>query len=712
MNTSFVLASAGALLCASLALSFAWFERRSVACWSLIAGLVVLAIERIFAGLTAIAVLPQEMIYWQDWRLVTISFLPGAWLLFSLKYARESDSASPAKGWLPLAVASLIPIGLAFWFRGSLVPGFHRNGLGQPWSMEISGAGLILCGIVLISFVAVMANLEHTFRASAGVIRWRIKFMVLGLGLLFIVRVYSGSQELLFRATTLPLQDMDSDVLLVTLALMGRSLFRDGRLEGKVYASRLVLHQSLTAIGAAVYVLVIVGLAKAAAILHSDKQVALQILFVLVALALLGSLLLSDRVRLYTRRFVTRYFQRPQYDYRSVWRNFTQGTIRQVEPRALSGALVKLVSELFQALSVSLWLADDRRESFSLVASTSVSDPEALDFPLGEGEAARVLSILKAGSEPMDIDRSRELWAATLRKLLPGRFPNGGNRICVPLRARDELLGIMILGDRVGGVPYSAQDFDLLKTVGDQAAATLLNLELSQRLYQANQLEAFQAMSAFFVHDLKNTASTLSLMLQNLPVHFDNASFREDALRGVAKTVDHINELIDRLSLLRQEVVLLPVESDLNELVEAALLSVPELPGAELIQDLHPLPSVRVDRAQIRNVVSNLIMNAHDAIELNGRIRVATVQRNNWVVLTVEDNGCGMSPEFVERGLFRPFQSTKKNGIGIGMFQCKMIVQAHHGKIEVDSQPGKGTAFRVWLPIRQTSHRLPAELAA
>ena len=312
----------------------------------------------------------------------------------------------------------------------------------------------------------------------------------------------------------------------------------------------------------------------------------------------------------------------------------------------------------------------------------------------------------------MDIDRSRELWAATLRKLLPGRFPNGGNRICVPLRARDELLGIMILGDRVGGVPYSAQDFDLLKTVGDQAAATLLNLELSQRLYQANQLEAFQAMSAFFVHDLKNTASTLSLMLQNLPVHFDNASFREDALRGVAKTVDHINELIDRLSLLRQEVVLLPVESDLNELVEAALLSVPEIPGAELIQDLHPLPSVRVDRAQIRNVVSNLIMNAHDAIELNGRIRVATVQRNNWVVLTVEDNGCGMSPEFVERGLFRPFQSTKKNGIGIGMFQCKMIVQAHHGKIEVDSQPGKGTAFRVWLPIRQTSHRFPAELAA
>ena len=80
------------------------------------------------------------------------------------------------------------------------------------------------------------------------------------------------------------------------------------------------------------------------------------------------------------------------------------------------------------------------------------------------------------------------------------------------------MLGFLILGDRVGGVPFSVQDLDLLKSISDQSAASLLNIQLSQRLSQAKQLEAFQAMSAFFVHDLKNTASTLSLMLQNLPV--------------------------------------------------------------------------------------------------------------------------------------------------------------------------------------------------
>jgi signal transduction histidine kinase len=78
---------------------------------------------------------------------------------------------------------------------------------------------------------------------------------------------------------------------------------------------------------------------------------------------------------------------------------------------------------------------------------------------------------------------------------------------------------------------------------------------------------------------------------------------------------------------------------------------------------------------------------------------VETSQRNGWVVLSVSDNGCGMSADFVQHSLFRPFQTTKKKGIGIGMFHSKMIVEAHRGRIEVESEPGKGTAFRVLLPI-------------
>src|SRR5205823_7476855 len=133
--------------------------------------------------------------------------------------------------------------------------------------------------------------------------------------------------------------------------------------------------------------------------------------------------------------------------------------------------------------------------------------------------------------------------------------------------AGEHRLGVIILADRVSGIRYTGEEMDLLKCIGDQVGVSLLNLRLTKKIMLGKELEAFQTMSAFFIHDRKNTASTLSLMLQNLPIHFNDPKFREDALRGVSKTVTHINDLITRLGLLRQELTINPTESDLNDLV-------------------------------------------------------------------------------------------------------------------------------------------------
>jgi hypothetical protein len=101
--------------------------------------------------------------------------------------------------------------------------------------------------------------------------------------------------------------------------------------------------------------------------------------------------------------------------------------------------------------------------------------------------------------------------------------------------------------------------------------------------------------------------------------------------------------------------------------------------------------------------VINLVLNAKEATPPEGQVRIETSQNNGWAMLTVSDNGCGMSPDFLNRSLFRPFKTTKKNGLGIGMFQSKMIIDAHKGRIEVESQPGKGTTFRLLLPIQKTN---------
>jgi putative PEP-CTERM system histidine kinase len=450
---------------------------------------------------------------------------------------------------------------------------------------------------------------------------------------------------------------------------------------------------------AGIYLLVVGVLAKIVTSLGGDTAFALKAFGVLVSVVLLAILLQSDRVRLQVRRFVSRNFQRPLYDYRTVWGRFTEATTSRVDLTDLCRSLVRLIADMFQALSVSLWLVDENKETLTLAASTSLSDAQASALHPQGADAAEVIRHVKQHPDPVDIEFAKENWAAALRRCHPDEFHKGGTRVCVPIVSGGEVLALITLGDRVSGAAFSLQDFDLLKCVGDQAAASLLNVRLSQKLLQTRELEAFQTMAAFFVHDLKNAASTLNLMLQNLPVHFDDPAFREDALRGIAKTVAHINGLIGRLSLLRHELKIQPAATDLNGVVATALAELEQMRGAVLTKDLQPLPKALVDQEQMSKVVTNLLLNAMEAVSESGQVRVATSQQNGWVVLTVADNGCGMSAEFLHRSLFRPFQTTKKSGLGIGMFQSKMIIEAHRGRIEVSSEPGNGTTFQVFLPV-------------
>ena len=111
------------------------------------------------------------------------------------------------------------------------------------------------------------------------------------------------------------------------------------------------------------------------------------------------------------------------------------------------------------------------------------------------------------------------------------------------------------------------------------------------------------------------------------------------------------------------------------------------------------MPKLMLDGEQIQKVLTNLVLNAKEAIDEIGEIRVKTGRKDGWVVLCVSDNGCGMSNEFIQKSLFRPFKTTKKRGMGIGLYHSQMIVEAHHGKIEVESEVGKGSTFRVFLPV-------------
>jgi len=317
----------------------------------------------------------------------------------------------------------------------------------------------------------------------------------------------------------------------------------------------------------------------------------------------------------------------------------------------------------------------------------------------GQALSATVTAGLHVRSAPFDLENIKEEWAEELRRLNPSTFPNGGNRLCVPLLAGPRVVGVVILADRINGATYTVEELELLRCIGDQISSVLLNIRFARELAHGKELEAFRTMSAFFVHDLKNAAASLNLMLKNLPVHFDDPEFRQDALRGIGNTAQRIDDMIARLSELRQRPDAVRVDTDLNQVVTTTLASVTDVPGVELVSELEPVPAILADREQLQSVVTNLIMNARDAVGPGGRIQVRTGHRGNRVVLSVVDNGCGMSQAFVRDSLFRPFQSTKKKGLGIGLFQSRAIVLAHGGGVHVESEIGKGTSFHASFPV-------------
>jgi len=303
---------------------------------------------------------------------------------------------------------------------------------------------------------------------------------------------------------------------------------------------------------------------------------------------------------------------------------------------------------------------------------------------------------------PVDFDEQREEWFGEFARVHAPCLREARIRYCVPLIAGRELLGMMTLNERVIREPLSMEDADLLKTVADQAASGLSNIKLSRQLLKAKELEAFQTLSTFFIHDLKNLASTLSLTMQNLPVYFDDPEFREDALRVITNSVQKINSMCSRLSTLTKGLDLQKEPVDLNSLVIETLTELDGAVHGMVTKELQPtIPALHLDRNQIQKVLVNLVLNANEATGPHGAIAVSTEQRNEWAILAVKDNGSGMPKEFVEQSLFQPFLTTKSKGLGIGLFQSRKIIEAHHGRIEVESELGKGSTFRVLLPVAE-----------
>ena len=663
------------------------------ATWCFSAGMIALGVDSLLTGLVLRAGSAAQVFRWLLASAVVKCFIPVIWLAFSLTYSR-TDYREVLHRWrAALAVVGVVPIALLVASRERLVQLVPAEG-GSVVRLEYGPMAGVLNATLLLACVFILMNLEQTFRAAVGTMRWRIKYVVLALVVIFGARLYVRGQVILFSAPDISLWPIEAAALLIGCLLLTVAYTRTGWREIDVHPSSAVVRSSLTVIIVGGYLVVVGALAVVVRRFGGAEFFQLQALVVLAGMAGLAILLVSDRARQRVQVFVARHFSKAQHDSVRVWALFSQRLASVTDEAGLCAVAAKLVSETFNVLSVTLWLRNEETGRFVLGNSTGSAASQRSVDTLSPAIAAGLQQL----ASPFDLEAVDEEWAEELRRHNPASFPHGGNRLCISLLSGSQNLGVLVLADRINAATYTAEELELLKCIGDQITSVLLNLRLGGELARAREFEAFRTLSAFFVHDLKNAAASLNLMLKNLPVHFDDPAFRQDALRGIGNTAQRIDDMITRLSAVRQHVDTVRADTDLSQVVDITLAGL-DLQGVELVRHLGTVPPIRADGDQVRSVITNMVLNARDATNGHGRIEVRTEHRGNRVVLSVIDNGCGMSPAFVKDSLFRPFQSTKKKGLGIGLFQSRAIILAHGGGVHVESEVGKGTRFHASFPV-------------
>lgn len=262
-----------------------------------------------------------------------------------------------------------------------------------------------------------------------------------------------------------------------------------------------------------------------------------------------------------------------------------------------------------------------------------------------------------------------------------------------------------------GGERFLTEERALLSTVAHQIGVFVAGMEAEQHrasieatLRHADRLATIGQLAAGVAHELNEPLGNvlgfaqLALKVQDVP-----EQVRSDLTR-IADAALHGREIIRKLLVFAHQSPASKQQTAMNAVVEEALFLLEagcENPGVRFVRELDSgLPVIEADPVQVRQVVTNLVINAMQSINGVGKITVRTYAEHGAAVLAVEDTGSGMSPEVLRR-LFDPFFTTKEvgQGTGLGLAVVQGIVSSHGGTIEVKSEPSRGSTFRVRFPL-------------
>lgn len=661
------------------------------------AGLLSLALME---GGSLLAQLPSEGLALPGVKLMLLgkALLPAAWLLFTSVFGRGNyRNLSQSQLYLIGAVGAGSAVFSVLLFVPSLTESFFLlpSVFQDTEFLALGKAGKYLYIFLVIGIVVNLVQLENTLRSSTGSKRWSIKYLIFGVGAILAFLIYMSTQALLFSTIDTRIFPVRSLVIIISVTMMAVFIARHRLLDVDIFISRYFVYNSVTVLAVGLY-LMAVGI-----ITHGIRYFELPYgnlfssVFIFISALFLVILLFAAALRRRAQLFINRNFYKHKYEFRDKWMETVEKITPQRSVREVSETFIDIISETMFPSSVHLWVFDPLSHCFSHAGRGLA--------PAGAGRLSADDPFLAAVRERLSPFSVEEVTGTPGHEL----FARTGAVICSPLVAGGEVEGFVLLGTDRAGTKYIQDDDELLKAVSTQAAVQIREIRLLEELTATKEMEAFSKMSSFIMHDLKNLTNSLSLISQNARDNMDNPEFQRDTIRTIDGTVSRMKSVIERLSNLPRELELRKQALDIGEFVEKSLrkLALPAEKEISLKKDLAACPPVLVDPEALEMVILNLILNAFEAIEVSGEITLRTFPDGTSVCLTVSDTGRGMTGEYVASSLFKPFRSTKRNGLGIGLYQCKSVVEAHGGSIEVRSSPGAGTSFSIRLPARPETDR-------
>lgn len=459
--------------------------------------------------------------------------------------------------------------------------------------------------------------------------------------------------------------------------------------------SRSVAFQSVSLLAIGAYLVGMVFLATAIDLVGGTyaRLAQITLIFGMSVAALL--ILPSGRFRAWLTVVIAKNFFKHRYDYRSEWMRFAD-TIGFPSNAAapFHERVIKSLADIFDCPAGLLLVPDDQGR---LVLQARWNWPTA-DVPT-QCVTAQTLPFFESTGHILSMDEVR---AGSDTRCDPRAIPQWLYEehkawAVVPLVHFGKLAGLAILKRPRLKRELDWEDLDMMRTVGRQLASYLAEATSHSALAENRQFEQFNRRFAFVMHDIKNLVSQLSILARNAEKHANNPEFQTDMVSTLRGSVDKMNDLLARLSQHNSTRHNPPIPIDIGEAVMKAVHNKRLIYPIEA--DIASGMMAVADAARVETIIGHIVQNAIEATQDGAPIKISCRTAEQGIAITIADSGVGMSEAFVADQLFKPFESTKQDGFGIGAYEARALANSMGGDLRVESRLGKGTQFILTLPI-------------